>query len=405
MDSKENKVLIEARKNRKAFPLIGLPYIAAITPLHIEVKIIDEVNGLQSDALSEEADLVGITGMTMHANRMYELADRFREKEVPVILGGIHVTYMPEEALNHADAIVIGEAEEVWSELLKDFEKGQLKKIYKSDNLVSIDNLPFPKLELLNGPAYQPPKGTLNAVMTTRGCPNNCDFCCVTQMFGQKFRTRPIESVIKEIECLNKDFISFNDDNIIGKPIYAKELFKALKPLNRYWGGQASIKIGEDTELLNLAHESGCRLLFIGIESVNQSNIDLINKKGVNQVTKYKDSLKRIQDKGIRIIGSFIIGLDDDDEGVIDQIFDFIEDNHIAHPVVNILTPFPGTRLFEQLERENRIIDRDWSHYDLTHVVIKPKKMSPEKLMEGYIRLLGKLNRYQYRRTLEKFYT
>lgn len=404
MDPKKNLALIAGNKNRKSFPLLGLPYIAAVTPPHVDVKIIDEENGMHIDPLLEDADLVGITGMTMHANRMYYLADKFREKKVKVVLGGIHVTYMPDEALEHADSIVIGEAEAIWPIVINDFEQNKLKKIYRAKANVNIEGLPQPKLALLNGPAYQPPSGTLNAVMATRGCPHNCTFCCVSKMFGQNFRMRSVDCVIKEIKSLNNDFISFNDDNIIGKPSFAKELFKALKPLKRQWGGQASIRIGHDIELLELAADSGCRLLFIGIESINELNINSINKNKVNFINGYKDAIKRIQDYGISIIGSFIIGLDNDDEGVFEEIFNFIEDTNINYPLVNILTPFPGTILFEQLKEENRIIDNDWSNYDLAHVVIKPKKISSEKLEEGYNYLQKKIHRYQFRKSLEKFY-
>lgn len=404
MDDIENKILIQSTSKKKKSPLLGLPYLAAVTPDDIEVRIIDEVNGTCTDPMLEEADMIGITGMTMHANRMYHLADHYRAKNIPVVLGGIHVTYMPEEALLHADSIVVGEGEEVWGKLLYDFKQGALQKVYKSEDPISIENLPFPKLNLLDGPSYHHPEGSLNSVMASRGCPHDCDFCCVSKMFGRKVRIRSIDHVIEEINCLKKDFVFFNDDNIIGNPAYAKALFTALKPLDLSWGGQASIKLAENEELLHLAKESGCKTIFIGIESLNTKNIESVNKHRINKVNNYKESLLRIQEQGIKIIGSFIIGLDNDNEESFDQLFEFIEDTELEHPVINILTPFPGTRLYERMKSENRIIDKDWTHYDFGHVVFKPNRLTPERLQEEYVGLLGRINRYLFRRTMSKLY-
>jgi radical SAM superfamily enzyme YgiQ (UPF0313 family) len=401
IDNEYGKDLKEGNKYRFLTPLLALPYLAAVTPPGIEVKIIDEENGLMTEY--EEADLVGISGMTMHANRMYKLADHYRGKGIPVVLGGIHVTHMSREASLHADAVVIGEAEEIWPQLLNDFQAGKLKPIYKCGEYISLENLPFPRVDLAAGPTYSPPSGYLNSIMATRGCPHNCSFCCVTKTFGRNFRTRPIEKVIAEVQSMAMGPVFFNDDNLIGNQKYAKELFQALIPLKIKWGSQVSIKIAENPELLDLAKESGCTVLFIGIETVNPDNIVSINKKMVNTVEKYSDSLKKIHDHGIRILGSFIVGLDNDDETVFDQVYDFIEQNKIDTPLVGILTPFPGTDLWKQFEAEGRIIDRNWEKYNFFHVVFQPKKMTPEQLQFGYHHLVKRLLRNETKKYKERY--
>lgn len=392
-DNQYGRGVSAANKYRMITPLLGLPYLAALTPQDVEVKIIDEAHGLMTEF--EEADLVGITGMTMHAERMYRIADRYRDKGIPVVLGGIHVSYMPEEAANHADSVVIGEADEVWPQLIEDFRLNRLKSVYRNESRPDIKNLPFPRLDLVQGPRYEMPSGSINSIMATRGCPHNCSFCCVSTMFGRKFRIRPIGSIISEIERMNNDPILFADDNLIGNPHYAKELFKALKPLNRVWGGQMSIQIGHNPELLDLAVSGGLKTVFVGFESVNPNSLKSVNKDRLNSVEKYSEAIKRLHDKGVKIFGSFIVGLDHDDESVFEQIYEFVVKMNIEYPLIGILTPFPGTRLYQELEDQGRIFDRDWRKYNLINVVFKPKKMTPEKLQGEYEKLLRALFRQQ----------
>ena len=404
IDNKEGFAIIQGNRNRPLFPMLALPWLAALTPDDIQVEIFDEAHGLLTEKI--EADLVGISGMTMHANRMYRLADDYRDMGIPVVLGGIHVTFMQKEALQHADAIVVGEAEKVWPVLLQDFQNSQLKKIYCSSSPAELDTLRPPRLDLADGPAYRPPLGYLNSVMSTRGCPYSCSFCCVSKMFGRKMRFRPIEHVIAEISALPPHFpIFFSDDNLIGNRNYAKKLFYALLPLKRKWGAQMSLKIAEDDELLRLAALSGCYSVFLGIESVNPNNIIHINKKNVNAVEKYAEFIRKIHDVGIEIMGSFIVGLEDDDERVFEDIYDFVDKNKIKVPLVGILTPFPGTDIFFELEQQGRIIDKNWDKYNLAHTVFKPQKMSPEQLDQGYFELIRHLNRLRFRNDIIHFST
>ncbi len=398
LNEAEHQALIMYTRFKTLNPFLGLPYIAAVTPSHIDVEIIDETNGRIRDY--KEADLVGITGITLKANRMYEIADIYRSKGIPVVLGGIHVSFNPEEAKNHADSIVIGEGEELWPILLKDFESNSLKPVYRQTQLININKLPHPRVDLCDGVAYRSPKGNLNAMMITRGCPHDCIFCCITQMFGRKFRTRYIDDVIAEITNLKNKDVFFHDDNIIGNPKYAKELFLRIKPLKIDWSSQCSIKIAEYPELLDLAASSGCNSLYIGFETVDLKNMTFINKNGVNSIEKFNDNIKKIHDKGIGIYASFMVGLENDDESVFENIDKFCEINKIEYLAVNIFTPFPGTRLFEIYNSQHRIIDTNWDHYDVFHVVFKPSKMTPEQLETGFKNLTNKIKRAQYRQYL-----
>ncbi len=384
---------MDANKYRIITPLLAMPYIAALTPTDVEVKIIDEEHDLMTEY--EEADLVGISGMTMHAHRMYKIADHYRTRGIPVVLGGIHVSFMPREASKHANTIVIGEAENIWPGLVADFRARQLKPVYQSVRPPDLAGLPFARLYLVDGPSYTPPHGSLNSIMASRGCPHNCNFCCISKMFGRRFRTRPISEVIDEINSMNKEPIFFADDNLIGDRKYAKNLFKALVPFRRKWGSQVSIKIAEEPELLKLAYASGCRYVFIGIESVHPQNIVFLNKQIVNEVKKYGEAIKRIKEHGIKIIGSFIVGLDYDDESCFEKVYEFVIQNQIDVPMVGILTPFPGTDLFKTLKKQNRIISQDWNRFNFNHVVFKPRRMTPEQLQFGYNNLVKKLSRYQ----------
>ena len=393
IDNKYGAGLTEYNKCRQVTPLLALPYLAAVTPPHISLQVIDEMNGLITDF--PDADLVAISGMTMHANRMYRIGDYYRSRGITVVMGGIHVSYMEEEALQHCDSVLIGEGEYLWPELLKDFENQSLKKVYKSTKIVDISSLPWPRLDLVDGPAYMAPHGSLNSIMTTRGCPNSCDFCCVKNMFGNKFRSRKIDDVIAEITQMSRDPIMFADDNLTANYRYVTELCNKLIPLKRTWAAQASLRVAETPELLQLLYKAGCRSLFLGIETLSQQNLEDVNKSRVNKITEYETLIKRIKDSGIKIVGSFIVGLDNDSKGVFDDIYEFVVKNGIDFPIVNILTPFPGTKLYSKLFAENRIVDFNWDKYNLTQTVFTPAKMSREELQYGYNSLFYELSKHQ----------
>ncbi len=359
------------------FARLTLTTLAALTPPEIEVKITDE--NVEPIDFEEDVDLVGVTGMVMHASRAYQIAQRFRQKGIPVVMGGPHASSLPFEAKEHVDAVVIGEAENVWEGLIEDLGNGCLKPFYRADAYCSMEGLPPPRLDLLRKEAYM----TVNCVQTTRGCPHQCDFCHVTHFFGKTYRCRPVEEVIQEVRRLEGDFIVFIDDNIAGNRHYARELFARLKPLKKKWASQASMTLTRDPELLKLAAESGCVSLFLGVESLSSENLKEVNKS-FNRAHQFEEAMKALRDHDIMIVAGFIFGLDHDDEGVFERTLRFCERNRIELPSFFILTPLPGTTLFQRMESEGRLLHRDWTKYNGATVVHRPKLMTEETLQRGF---------------------
>ncbi len=367
-----------SRSGKAGFVRLNLPTIAALTPGDWEVEVLDaRVRDIDYGA---KADLVGVTGLTSEIPSAYAIADGFRKAGTKVVMGGVHVSALPEEALGHADSVVIGEAELVWGRLLDDFKRGELRSRYKAGNLCDMGEMAIPRRGLLDRGMFGSGFNTLQA---TRGCPFNCDYCTVTAFFGNKFRVRPVDTVISEIRGLAAREFFFMDDNIAGRPAYAKELFEKLIPLKVKWGSQASITMAKDPELLRLYARSGGRYAFIGFESLSQKNLDKM-RKGWNSAKDYKESIKKIHDAGINIIGSFVFGLDEDDSTVFRNTLDFIMEANIDAAQFHILTPLPGTVTYSTLEREGRITERDWEKYHTGEVVFKPKGMTAEELQRGY---------------------
>jgi radical SAM superfamily enzyme YgiQ (UPF0313 family) len=368
------------------FPYLALTTLAALTSDDWEISILDE--NVKPLDFSDLPDLAAISIMTPLAKRGYEIADTYRGRKVPVVLGGIHPTMMQEESKAHAEAVVLGEAEEIWFQVLSDFKQGTLKAFYKAPNFCNLKRLPLPKRNLLDRKAYF----FVNTIQTTRGCPFDCEFCSVTSFYGRTYRVRPVEDVIDEMASMERGFVFFVDDNIVGNPSYAKELFKALIPLNIKWFSQAALNIVKDRELLDLARRSGCKGLFIGFESLSQESLNAMGKS-MNTVNRYKDEIKMIHDHGIGIQGSFIFGTDQDDNSIFSDVLRFVEKTHLEAVLFSVLTPFPGTRIQEALLRQNRIIHTNWDKYDMNHVVFRPQRMTPAQLQGGlnwaYKRLYG----------------
>lgn len=359
------------------FARLTLTTLAALTPPDIEVKITDE--NVEPVDFEEDVDLVGVTGMVMHAPRAYQIAQRFRQRGIPVVMGGPHASSCPLETKEHVDAVVIGEAENIWEGLIEDLKNGHLKPFYKADAYCSMKGLPFPRLDLLRKDAYM----TVNCVQTTRGCPHQCDFCHVTHFFGKTYRCRPVEEVIEEVKRLEGEFVVFIDDNIAGNPHYGKELFNRLKPLKKKWASQASMTLARDPKLLRLAGESGCVSLFLGLESLSPENLRDVNKT-FNRVPQFEDAVKALHDHDIMILAGFILGLDHDDEGVFERTLRFCERNRIELPSFFILTPLPGTPLFQRMESEGRLLHKDWAQYNGATVVFKPRLMTEKTLQDGF---------------------
>ncbi len=368
-------------------PPHNLLVIAALTPKDIEIEIIDE--NIEKIDFDKKVDLVGITTMTASSPRAYEIADRFREKGIPVVLGGIHATALPEESTQHADAVVIGEAEGSWEKLLQDLREGgkeALAKFYQNPQRPDPSKIPIPERGLVENKGYL----LSRFLQLSRGCPFDCHFCSVSKFFGKKYRFRPVKKVIEEIKgmigkSLGTRFLGFLDDNIVGNIAYARELFKALIPYNLLWIGQSSINIARHEDVLELAAASGCKGLFIGFESISEASLGEINKSH-NKIKFYEKAIKKIHQFGIAIEGAFIFGFDHDDKSIFRKTVKFIEKVKLDVIQFTILTPLPGTKLHEKLEKEGRIIDRDWSNYDLAHAVFQPKLMTPQELKEGFDR-------------------
>ncbi|MBI5971002.1 MAG: B12-binding domain-containing radical SAM protein [Deltaproteobacteria bacterium] len=366
-----------SRSGKAGFVRLNLPTIAALTPKDWDVEILDaRVTPVDYDA---KVDLVGITGFTAEMPSAYEIADNFRKRGVKVVMGGVHVSALPDEALTHCDAVVIGEAELVWAGLLEDFKKDSLKQKYKSKKLCDMKNMVIARRDLLDKKMFS----GFYTMQATRGCPFNCDYCAVTAFFGNEFRVRPIDDVLTEIQGFDTDEFFFMDDNIVGRAKYAKELFTRLIPLKKTWGSQASITMAKDPELLRLYAASGGRYAFIGLESLSQKNLDKMHK-GWNAAKGFNASIKKIQDAGIAVIGSFVFGLDEDDSSVFKTTFDFVMDCKIDAAQYHILTPLPGTVTYNELEKSGRITDRDWGKYHTGEVVYKPQGMTADELQRGY---------------------
>ncbi|MDH7507294.1 MAG: radical SAM protein [Candidatus Thermoplasmatota archaeon] len=353
--------------------------LAAVTPKNHTIKMVDEA--IEKINFDLDIDLVAITTFTRTAPRAYEIADEFRKRGKKVVLGGWHVTALPEEAKQHADSVVIGEAEDLFPQLLKDLEKNELKPFYVQEKPVDLDKIPIltEKERMLYKSSY-----FSQSIQISKGCPVGCNFCAISNMkFGNIHRTRSIENVIKEMKTIPEKIISFADPSLTINPNYTKQLFKEMKGLNKIFAceGNANV-LGRDDELLKLAAEAGCISWYVGFESINQETIDSIGKS-TNKVENYKKVIKKIHDYGMRIEAAFMFGFDTDKPDIFQKTKDTIQNWELDLIDFSTLTPYPGTPLFKQLEKENRILTREWEKYDSFQVVFKPKQMTPEELANG----------------------
>jgi len=368
---------------------ISLVTLAALTPPDVEVVIRNEY--VEEIDLDADVDLVGITGYTSQITRGYQLADAFRQHGVPVVMGGIHVSLNPTEAGQHADALVIGEAEGVWEQVLADARARRLKPRYQRRAYYDMQTLRIPRYDLVDRSHYiSPPsvKSNLIPIQTARGCPFNCDFCSVVRFMGRSFRMKPIAHVIKEIEECGSDYLFFSDDNLIGNIAHAKAFFEAITPLKVKWMGQFPSTLGRHPEMIELAAKSGCFLLLVGFETIVPESLAEVGKS-FNQRQNYGDLIRRILDVGITAFGSFAFGFDHDGPEVFDRTLAFFEQTQMPLASLFILTPLPGTVLYDRLLKENRIIDHNWQNYDLSRVVFRPARMSAEELQERYWQAFG----------------
>lgn len=366
------------KKSLRYMPLT-LTTLAALVPeeLGAETRLIDEgIEEVAPEAI--EADLVGLTVITGTAMRAYELAGRLRGRGIPVVLGGPHVTLVPEDAQPHADAVVVGYAEESWPELLRDFAAGRMRRRYDQRPGLSLAGMPFPRRDLLPRDRFI----TDDVFEATRGCIHKCDFCVVPSAWGQKPYQKPVEEVIADIRQKRARKLIFVDLNLIADRDYAARLFEALIPLKVQWYGLATVLLADDAHLLGLAQKSGCKGILIGLESISRENLR-DSKKGFNSPERYREVVERLHRHGIALQGCFVFGMDHDTPEVFLETARFAVEARIDLPRFAVVTPFPGTALYHRLESEGRILTRNWELYDGQHVVFQPAQMTVEQLQRG----------------------
>lgn len=376
--------LLMSRVSR--FAPLGLAYVAALTPPHWTVEIKDENFEV---FMFSEADLVGITAFTSNINRAYEIAQIYRERGIKVVLGGIHASMMPEEAAQHVDTVVTGEAEKVWSQVIQDFEGGRLQQTYHGPHIDMVQTRVHPRRDLLH------PDYLWQSVQTSRGCPFNCHFCSVTRYLGRNYRKRDVEDVLDELSQIKGRYIAFVDDNLIGNNNEdkgrAKKLFSGMisRGLNKRWWMQTSINAAEDDELIKLAAAAGCMFVFIGFETMDVSTLKKM-RKGVNLklgVENYRQVVRRFQRRGIAVLGAFILGNDYESPAFFRKLARFLLASRIDIFQLTLLTPLPGTDFMDQLFMENRILYRDypldWNRYRFSYIVHQTEGVTSEAIYAG----------------------
>ncbi|MDX1708240.1 MAG: radical SAM protein [Desulfobacterales bacterium] len=368
------------------FPPLGLSFVAAVTPSNWEVKIADENF---EEWTFEAADLVGITAFTSSITRAYEIAQTYRRQGITVIMGGIHASMCPDEVLQYADAVVIGEVEGIWQTVIKDFEHNRLQAQYVGPHVDFSQPQVKPRRDLLN-PGY-----VWNSVQTSRGCPFNCDFCSVSRYLGKAYRQRFADDVLAELAGIDGELIAFLDDNLVGVSAESKERAKELftgmirSGISKKWWMQTSINSADDEHLLALAAEAGCLCAFIGFEAISEKTLKGMHK-GINLklgIDNYKNVVKAFHKYGIAVYGAFILGNDFESAAYYRQLADFIARSGIDIVQISLLTPLPGTRLMEQMQKEKRIIyqnfPQDWEKYRLSYLVHRPNGIDPATIYIG----------------------
>jgi radical SAM superfamily enzyme YgiQ (UPF0313 family) len=370
---------------------ITLPYLKALTPREHQVTITDEL--MHDVDVNTDADVVGLTAMGPQIARAYDLADYFRARGKKVVMGGSWVSLNTDEALKHCDAVVKGEAEYVWKDLLDDLSAGRNKQIYQADKWHSMVGMP--RFDYTSLPLFRPDLFKKSPfyrmyfhwpVLASRGCPHPCEYCTVQTYYDRTFRSRPVEEVIEDlkvIKSLGGRRVLILDDNPIGNVRYAKELFRAMIPLKMEWASQMTINIARNAELLDLAARSGCRSLSIGLESVSQENLEGIDK-GFNKASRFDDDLAKIRAKGIQVIALMMVGLDGDDGTSFGKTLDFLVRNKLTFLKLFTPCPYPGTKYYDDMQKAGRILTKEWNRYDYGSPLIQPTHMTPREMMDGF---------------------
>ena len=387
---------VERSKVIASLPSLSLLTLAGLTPPKFEVEYREILDLKTAGALPEDYDLVAITSLSAQIFEAYAVADFYRSKGVPVVMGGLHVTSLPDEAREHCTSVVVGEGEPSWPEVLDDFERGRLKPIYAQAARGQYDlrEAPLPRFDLLD-----PEKYNRITVQTSRGCPHKCEFCASSILLTPRYKVKPVEKVIAEIQAIKRiwprPFIEFADDNSFVHREHYKALLRELAGEDLRWFTEADLSVAQDDELLGLMRDSGCQQVLIGLESPRRSSIGGVEMNSnwkARQLDRYKEAIAKIQAHGITVNGCFILGLDGDTPEVFDEVLEFVRDSGLYEVQVTFLTAFPGTPLYARLKAEGRIIrDRAWDLCTLFDINLTPKNMSVAELQSGYLKLVKTL--------------
>jgi radical SAM superfamily enzyme YgiQ (UPF0313 family) len=378
-----------------SLPSLGLLTLAGMTPRDIEMEYTDVPDLTKVDGLPGEYDVVAISSFTAQMNEAYELADRYRAAGTTVLLGGLHVTALPDEALQHADSIVIGEGEPSWPALISDLTKNRLQRVYDSrQRPFNLADSPLPRFDLLNQDHYN-----RMTVQTARGCPHSCEFCAASIRLSPFYRLKPVENVIAEIRCIKElqpqPFIEFADDNTFVNKPHGKRLMQALQKEHIKWFTETDISVAEDDELLGMMRDAGCVQVLIGFESATQKGVTGVELKRdwkAKRFDDYMSAIDRIQGHGISVNGCFVLGMDNDGPDCFENVVEFVRDSNLYDVQITMLTPFPGAPLYDRLESEGRLLDETaWHLCTLFDVNFEPRNMSANELESGFRWLVEKL--------------
>ncbi|MFZ1071911.1 MAG: radical SAM protein [Verrucomicrobiia bacterium] len=385
---------VDRNKIIASLPSLGLLTLAGLTPDKFKISYHEIADLKKLPGLPVDFDLVAISTFTAQLNEAYEVADFFRAKKIPVVMGGITVSSLPEEAGKHCSSIVIGEGEPLWPTVLRDFERGELKPIYAPSKEFDLADAPMPRFDLLD-----PDKYNRLTVQTSRGCPHRCEFCASSILLTPRYKVKPVEKVIAEIREIKKiwprPFIEFADDNSFVHREHYKKLLRALAKEKLRWFTEADVRVADDNELLGLMRDSGCQQVLIGLESPRRTSLcgmELKSDWKLRQQDFYREAIAKIQSYGITVNGCFILGLDGDTRDVFDDVLDFVRDSRLYEAQVTFMTAFPGTPLYARLKREDRVIrDRAWELCTLFDINFRPKNMSVADLQNGFLKLVKQL--------------
>ncbi len=386
---------VERSKTIASLPSLGLLTLAGLTPPEHEIAYIEISDIREMETLPIGFDLVAISSFSAQINEAYELADRYREVGIRTVIGGLHVSMLPDEAASHCDAVVIGEGEPVWPQVIEDAASGVLKRRYGSlESGFDLADAPMPAFHLLDISKYN-----RLTVQTSRGCPHRCEFCASSILLTRHYKQKPMAKVIAEIDCIQslwkRPFIEFADDNSFVHHRYWKELLPHLLGRKLRWFAETDIGVADDEELLDLMRESGCAQVLIGLESpVDEGlhGLEMKNDWKLRKLPRYREAIRKIQSRGITVNGCFIIGLDGHTPRIFDDVFNFVRETELYEVQITILTPFPGTPLYARLENEDRLLEPgNWKKCTLFDINYRPANMTVDELHTGFLDLVQRL--------------